>query len=202
VERVESPLPPVTRGPSAGEAERFYREYRRLLLYVAARKFRVPDADAEALLQEAMVAFLTTHTRVESPKAWLVATMCNLSRRYWRDRIRDGDVEGGARPDAAEGTPDCNLERIECDLLVQRVLSLLQTGDREVLHLRYFEQLTGRAIAERLGTTLGYAEKRVRVALGRAREIYVRLHPAGTPGRAPRGKGHQDGARRRSMEIM
>jgi RNA polymerase sigma factor (sigma-70 family) len=202
VDRVESTTSHLIRSHSPGEAERFYREYRRLLLYVAARKFSVPDADAEVLLQEAMVAFLTTHTRVQSPKAWLVATICNLSRSYWRDRIRDGGVEGGARMDAVEGTPDCNLERIECDLLVQRVLSLLRTRDREVLHLRYFEQLTGRAIAERLGTTLGYAEKRVRVALGRARDIYVRLHPAGSPGRPPRGQGRQDGSRRRKMEIM
>lgn len=62
--------------------ERLYRKYRRLLLYVAARKFGVPDADAEALLQETMIAFLTTHTRIDNPKMWLVATMCNVSRRY------------------------------------------------------------------------------------------------------------------------
>jgi RNA polymerase sigma factor (sigma-70 family) len=159
--------------------EGLHRQYRRLLLSVAARKFGVPDVDAEALLQEAMIAFLTTHTRIENPKAWLVATMCNLSRRYWRCRIRTDDIEGGVLSHGAEAASDPSIDRIEQQLVMNRVLALLQIPDREVLRLRYLEQLKARVIAEMLGTTLGYAEKRIRVALRRASEIYMRLHGAG-----------------------
>lgn len=180
--RVESLPPPAwVAATTSDDVERMYRDYRRLLLYIAGHKFGVPNADTEALLQETMIAFLTTHTRIDNPKAWLVATMCNVSRRYWRYRIRMNDIEGGVLTDATDVALDMGIDRIERELIVQRVLSLLHDRDRELLRLRYFEQLTARAIGELRGTSLGYTEKRIRIALSRAREIYRRLHAAGDP---------------------
>jgi len=57
-----------------------YEQYRDLLLHVACRKFRVPDSDAENLMQEVFLAYMQSESRVENTKAWLVAAMCNASR--------------------------------------------------------------------------------------------------------------------------
>src|SRR5215208_2421248 len=72
----------------AAEVEGLYVQYRTLLLSVACRKFRVPEADAEGLLQEVFVSFLQTGARIENIRAWLVAAICNASRHYWRTQGR------------------------------------------------------------------------------------------------------------------
>ena len=44
----------------------FYIEYRMLLLSVACRKFRVPETDAENLIQEVFLSYLQAGTKVEN----------------------------------------------------------------------------------------------------------------------------------------
>jgi RNA polymerase sigma factor (sigma-70 family) len=99
--------------------------------------------------------------------------MCNVSRHYWRQRGRIEHVE--VQIDAAEEVADLSADRMERTLVVKKVLSLLTSRDRDLLRLHYFERLTAAAIAEQLDTTTGYAEKRVCIALKRARAIYSRL---------------------------
>jgi RNA polymerase sigma factor (sigma-70 family) len=167
------PLPIEVDATAYVDAERMYRDYRRLLFSIAVRKFNVPVSDAETLVQDAWVAFLTQDARIHDPKAWLAATMRNLSRHYWRQRGRIERVEVSI--DAAERVADLNADGMERTLVVRKVLSLLTSRDRDILRLHYFERLTAAAIAERLDTTTGYAEKRICIALKRARDIYSRL---------------------------
>ena len=75
---------PVPSTPAADDVEALYLEHRNLLLYVACRKFRIPDCDAENLIQEVFLSFLQTGTKIDNIRAWLVAAMCNASRHYWR----------------------------------------------------------------------------------------------------------------------
>ncbi|HEU4889783.1 MAG TPA: sigma factor, partial [Thermoanaerobaculia bacterium] len=79
---------PVPSSPAADDVEALYIEHRNLLLYVACRKFRIPDCDAENLIQEVFLSFLQTGTKIENVRAWLVAAMCNASRHYWRAQGR------------------------------------------------------------------------------------------------------------------
>src|SRR3990170_7524715 len=76
--------PPAPQSPAADDVETLYIEHRSLLLYVACRKFRIPDSDAENLIQEVFLSYLQTATKIENIRAWLVAAMCNASRHYWR----------------------------------------------------------------------------------------------------------------------
>src|ERR1051326_4719530 len=66
-----------------------YVDYRMLLLSVACRKFRIPECEAENLIQEVFLSYLQAGTKIENAKAWLVAAMCNASRHYRR-------AQGGA----------------------------------------------------------------------------------------------------------
>ena len=84
---VAMPSPSAPPSP-ADDVEALYLEHRNLLLYVACRKFRIPDSDAENLIQEVFLSFLQTGTKIENVRAWLVAAMCNASRHYWRAQGR------------------------------------------------------------------------------------------------------------------
>src|SRR5690348_13790316 len=86
--RPEPPQQPAPASPAADDVETLYLEHRSLLLYVACRKFRIPDSDAENLIQEVFLSYLQTGTKIENVRAWLVAAMCNASRHYWRAQGR------------------------------------------------------------------------------------------------------------------
>jgi len=51
-------------------------------------RYRVPPEDTEDILQQGLLALVHQWDRVRSPEAWLLATLRNHCRRYWRDRRR------------------------------------------------------------------------------------------------------------------
>jgi RNA polymerase sigma factor (sigma-70 family) len=146
------------------------------LLVIAARKFNVPDADCESLVQDTMLALLRrTGDRIENPRAFLVGAICNASRAYWRARMRVDNVEGARLDAIALLTVASDADRIERELVVRRVLDRLRPTEREVLRLHYYEHLPAREVAERLNVTHRYGEKLIVGALRHARIIYTEL---------------------------
>ena len=162
------------------DAETLYLRYRPLLLYVAERKFGIDTADAEPLIQEVLLDFLTTTLILDKPRAWLDGAMCNASRGCWRRRALVGRIEGVSLTEADYVTDDDVVEKIDRRLLLQRILGLLCDADRELLRLHYFEQFTAAEIAPILGTTAGYVEKRIGIVLKRIRRLYLDLDSHGT----------------------
>ena len=79
---LRSPCAGPPPSPAADDVETLYIEHRSLLLYVACRKFRIPECDAENLIQEVFLSFLQTGTKIDNIRAWLVAAMCDASRHY------------------------------------------------------------------------------------------------------------------------
>ena len=77
----------VTTGASH-DVGALYEEYRDLLLFIACRKFRIGEGDAENLIQEVFLAYMQNEAQVENTRSWLVASMCNASRAYWRTQAR------------------------------------------------------------------------------------------------------------------
>ncbi|MCU1349845.1 MAG: hypothetical protein JWO56_2875, partial [Acidobacteria bacterium] len=53
------------------DVETLYIKHRTLLFFVACRKFRIPECDAENLIQEVFLSFLQTGTKIENTRAWL-----------------------------------------------------------------------------------------------------------------------------------
>jgi RNA polymerase sigma factor (sigma-70 family) len=153
------------------QVEALYIEHRNLLLFIACRKFRVVEADAESLIQEVFLSLLQTCTRIENVRAWLVAAMCNASRYYWRVQGRTEQLP----EDFGElSDPDSNglPERFAMQMTMQKVLGYLQPRCRETLRLHYFEGRSAPDVARELDTTNRYAEKLIHNCLRRAREIY------------------------------
>ncbi len=63
--------------------DRLESEFARLFTY-----FRIPPQDAEDLLQDALVLFITKRPQIVTPDAWLVGTLRYRCLLYWRKRRR------------------------------------------------------------------------------------------------------------------
>ena len=151
-----------------------YVEYRMLLLSVACRKFRVPECEAENLIQEVFLSYLQAGTRIENAKAWLVAAMCNASRHYWRAQGRTESLpeDYGERCDpSSHGV----AERVAQEMTMRQALGYLQPRCRQTLYLHYFEGRSAGDVAREMETTNRYAEKLIHNCLKRVREIYLSI---------------------------
>ena len=159
---------------AADDVERLYIEHRNLLLYVACRKFRVPDTDAENLIQEVFLSFLQTGTRIDNIRAWLVAAMCNASRHYWRAQGRTESLPEDFNDHSDPGSHGL-AEQFALQMTVRQALKYLQPRCRETLRLHYFEGRSAGEVARELETTNRYAEKLIHNCLKRVREIYMSI---------------------------
>jgi RNA polymerase sigma factor (sigma-70 family) len=169
----------VDESPAAGldaadRVEALYVEHRTLLLYVACRKFGVPEAEAEGLIQEVFLSYLQTGTRVLNVRAWLVAAACNASRYYWRQRGRTESL-----PENFETKSDPRsqglADKLAMKMTIRQALGYLQPRCRETLWLHYFEGRSASDVARELETTHRYAEKLIHNCLKRVREIYLSI---------------------------
>lgn len=183
--RNEKKVPPQ---PAAGasapmtpseQVEMLYIEHRSLLLYVAARKFRIPESDAENLVQEVFFSFLQSvskeaATKIENVRAWLVAAMCNASRHYWRASGRTESLPEDFQ-DHCDPSSNGLAEQLANMMTVRQALQYLQPRCRETLWLHYFEGRSAGDVARELETTNRYAEKLIHNCLKRVREIYMNI---------------------------
>src|SRR5438477_1350635 len=138
------PAPPIPAAEAGGEPPDvgdLYVLHRPLLLHIACRKFRIAETDAEGLLQEVFVSFMTTTTKVENVKAWLVAAMCNASRHYWRGQGKTESLPEDF-DDHSDPSYSCLAEEIAMVITMQQALDYLQPRCRETLRLHYYEGLS------------------------------------------------------------
>jgi RNA polymerase sigma factor (sigma-70 family) len=169
---VATPPPPPS--PAADDVETLYVEHRNLLLYVACRKFRIPDCDAENLIQEVFLSFLQTGTKIDNIRAWLVAAMCNASRHYWRAQGRIESLPDDFNDHSDPGSHGL-ADQFAMKMTVRQALDYLQPRCRETLWLHYFEGRSAGDVARELETTNRYAEKLIHNCLKRVREIYLSI---------------------------
>ena len=182
-QRPETPAPPATAvapAPAvpptpADDVEALYLEHRNLLLFVACRKFRIPDTDAENLIQDVFLSFLQTGTKIDNVRAWLVAAMCNASRHFWRASGRTESLPEDFNDHSDPGSHGL-AEQYERKLMVRQALEYLQPRCKETLWLHYFEGRSAGDVARELETTNRYAEKLIHNCLKRVREIYLNIN--------------------------
>src|SRR4051794_5644660 len=63
-----------------------YREHESLLRAIARHRFRIPDCDAEALVHDIFASFLERQPDAYDIKAFLIGSINNACRHYWRKR--------------------------------------------------------------------------------------------------------------------
>ncbi len=129
---------------------------------------REASADAE---QDAMVVGLERGPRdPRAARGWLAQVFRNAARQRYRGRTRRSAREHAvAVPEALESTADAVVRREVIRRVAHAVLALPEPY-REVVVLRYYENLPPRRIAERLDAPVATVKSRLGRALGRLRE--------------------------------
>ncbi|MGH9459318.1 MAG: RNA polymerase sigma factor [Thermoanaerobaculia bacterium] len=169
-----APRPTTATTRTAEEIEDVYRLHFNLLRYLACQKFRIPDGDAENLIQEVFVAYLSTDGDIRNVRSWLVGAMCNASRNYWRGHGRTEGLPADLRKRSDPLAPELD-ETVANRITIRETLSRLHQKCRDTLRLRYLEGCSAIEVAQQLETTNRYAEKLIAKCLKRAHQIYVRL---------------------------
>lgn len=156
------------------ELEDVYRAHYTLLLYVSCRKFKVPPGDAESLIQEVFLSYLSSRADVRDVRAFLMGAISNASRQYWRSRGRTESLpdDYGQRSDPFSAGL---AETVATRITIRETLSRLHERCRETLRLHYFEGCSAPEVARELNTTNRYAEKLIHKCLKRAHKIYLTL---------------------------
>lgn len=157
---MSEPSTPSTKSARAAEkgalTELFEAEEAPLLRYAFSLVGR--RAIAEELVQEVFLQLHRHWANVEKPRAWLYRSVRNRAYNHVRDNKReiltDDTGENVAGPDRGEA-PDEVLHRMEATGHVRLVMEELKEQDRELIRLKYFEDLKYKEIAERTGLSVG-----------------------------------------------
>lgn len=164
---------PVARcgtGAAAGELDEVARRMRPRMRRLI-RGLRVPDEDAEDLIQQTLMALLACWGEVRDPEAWIVGAVRKKCLMYWRGRRRriyeavdDALLEWLAEPES----PAQERWVLESDLA--QGMGRLPERYRSVLQLRFGLGYGPREVARRLGyqvSSIGKVTTRSLAALGR-----------------------------------
>jgi RNA polymerase sigma-70 factor (sigma-E family) len=128
-------------------------------------------AEAEDLLQFALERAFRHWPRIcasDEPERYVRRILVNASADRWRNIARRSEQPMPAEiPDTA--VPDRTAEIAERDYLL-RALAALPPGQRAVLVLRYFDDLSEGETAEMLGCSVGTVKSQAARALDRLRD--------------------------------
>jgi RNA polymerase sigma factor (sigma-70 family) len=110
---------------------------------------------AEELVQEAFLRLHTVWAEVENPRAWLYRSLRNLALNHLRDHRREMPLEAGAETAQEAELPAEEMGRKEAVGLVRMLLAELPAEDRDLIRLKYQEDLKYQEIGRRTGLNAG-----------------------------------------------
>ena len=133
-----------------------------LLIY--ARRLLGDFSMAEDIVQEAFMKLHAQFQEVRTPQAWLYRTVHNLAVDHQRrvskivplDPSNNEEVLAQGDSGDSQPMPDEQIARWESIGLVRLVLETLDKRSRELVRLRFNEDLSYQEISGRTGLTVGY----------------------------------------------
>ena len=138
----------------ADHADRVYREIGGRLLRVLVEDLGVPADDAEAVLTDAFIAYITTNVDVHDPQGWLTAAALTAGKAYLDSRALGAAIVSGANDPRT----------------IREALTFLPASAREALRLRLIERHSYAEIANALDVHVYYAQKLVAKAVASVRD--------------------------------
>jgi len=144
-------------------------EHREFVLHVARALLR-NEADAEDAVQDTYVAAMqSAPPREGKARPWLGGIVRNIARNRHRSESRRASREARvARPDHVSGAAESS-ERLAWQQRVVEAVLALDAKYRDVLVLRYLEDLPPRTVAERLDVPVNTVRTRTRRAIEQLR---------------------------------
>ncbi len=157
---VKPPDDPTTLSPQWETIEQVFAALESPLL-VYARRWLGDAAAAEDVVQEAFMKLHEQFQQVRQPQPWLYRTVHNLAVDHQR-RAKRETLAGVDDPAVGEETadsqpmPDEQIARWEGIGLVRLVVATLDERSREVIRLRFDEDLSYKEIGERMKLAVGH----------------------------------------------
>lgn len=109
---------------------------------------------AEEVVQEAFMRLHQHWGEVEHARAWLYRAVRNLALNYLRKHQRETlSEEGDFQPDSHQ--PDEQAVRLEAASNVRRLIAEMPDSDRELIRLKFEENLSYAHISEKLELGVG-----------------------------------------------
>ncbi len=158
----------------SGEIKRYFRDY--------SWAVRVPRDTKDLAVRVEAVARQLTHDRGRAPSVEEVAAAVDRSTELVLEAMQavtasrttsldaprpSGDEEAGETRGDATGRADDGFELAEQRALLQSLMTALTPREREVLRLRFHEDLTQAEIGERMGVSQMQISRVLRQALNR-----------------------------------
>lgn len=115
-------------------------------------QYRIPPQDTEDILQQALLALLYQRQGIRDPEAWLLGTLRNKCRLYWRDQRRKlyETVDSAVLDYMAEPMAPAQ-EGADMQHDLASALERLPERCRSLLWLRYRHGYEPPEVAQRLG---------------------------------------------------
>lgn len=127
--------------------EQLETEFARLFTY-----FRIPAQDAEDLLQDTLVLYITKRPQILSPEAWLIGTLRYRCLLYWRKRRRRLlEAVDEALLLELVGTAPARQENDDLARDLSGAIGRLPNRCRSLLRLRYGLGCDDPEVADRMG---------------------------------------------------
>jgi len=141
---------------------------------IVAKRILGNQADAEEVAADVLWQAWRDASRFDRGRGSVGAWLMMLTRSRAIDRLRSRKARESADEDSAElGRIDDPLHEIysaQRKQQVRAVLGELKDGEREVLELAFFSDLSQTEIAERTGLPLGTVKTRMRTAMIKLRD--------------------------------
>ncbi|MEA2618229.1 MAG: polymerase sigma-B factor [Chloroflexota bacterium] len=146
------------------------------------RVMRAREELSHALGREPSVMEIAEHAGLE-PDEVLAAFEVSPARRAVSldSTLRRGPDDDGVELHERLGQEDGNLERVETRAVVEQSMAHLSPREREIMALRFFDQLPQRAVAQRLGISQMHVSRLQRSALEHMRRDLLQADAAETP---------------------
>lgn len=166
-------------------------EYRSRLTKIL-RRFRIPEEDAEDLLQEAFVSLYVHWDAVREPCGYLITSVNRLCLRYQRKRRRRQTfgMDEVVLELLADPLPP-SQEQFEARHDTRQLLGRLTVKQRRALYLRRILEMTPREILLSTGMEVTTTRRLVQSAIDTlARKVIEARAPKPTPAvKVKRGRG-------------
>jgi RNA polymerase sigma factor (sigma-70 family) len=150
--------------------EKAYLTMAPMLREVSEKKFRIPPADAEAVVNTVFEVYLRRRARVHDMQRYLIASVCNASRDYWRAKKKTDPLPEGIE-DYLESPAGHAEERLVQSLSIAVTLARLGTRCCEALYLFHLGGYSAKDIAGKLNTSEQNAWQILSTCRRRARQL-------------------------------
>lgn len=114
--------------------------------------YRIPEQDAEDLVQDVALSLVCREDRPESPEAWMIAGLRYRCLMYWRSRRRClyRAVDDSLLEILAEPAP-ASTRRVDIAHDLSKLLPKIPSRCRSILKMRYALGLEPREVAQEMG---------------------------------------------------